>query len=74
MVNTQLVTYEEKMKVKGIDKLLDEDLDIVDLKHDHGHEDDYKGGVQKIKTTIGKLRKQEDSQYKHHDTKRFKKK
>jgi len=63
------------MKVKGNERLFDEDQEeIVDFKHDHGHEDDYQGGVQKIKTAIGKMRKQEDSQYRHQDAKRFKKK
>lgn len=61
-----------KFKVKGNEKLLDDEEEIVDFKHNH--EDEYQGGVQKIKTAIGKMRKQEDSQYKHQDAKRFKKK
>jgi hypothetical protein len=63
------------MKIKGNEKFfVEEQEDIVDNKYDYGYEDEYQGGMKKIKTTIGKMKKQEDFQYRHQDLKRFKKK
>lgn len=61
------------MKVKGNEKIFVEETEIIDIKHEHAHDHDYDGGVLKIKTAIGKIRKQESSQYRHIDPKRFKK-
>lgn len=62
------------MKVKGNEKILSEE-DVVETSHTHGHahDNDYNSGVLKIKTAIGKMHKQEDSEYRHVDPKRFKK-
>ena len=64
------------MKFKGNEKSFnEEDNDYNDdKKYGHDYNDEYVGGVQKIKTAIGKMRKSEDSMYKNQDSKRFKKK
>ncbi len=72
-MSQQETTNEVNMKVKGNERLFAQEEELLDNRHTHISDYDYEGGVQKIKTAIGKIRKLEDSQYKHHDSKRFKK-
>lgn len=64
------------MKFKGNEKIFDQDENDYKDEKNFGHEydDEFVGGVQKIKTAIGKMRKSEDSMYRNQDPKRFKKK
>ena len=61
------------MKVRVDEKVLNTKEDDLD-NFEKDYENQYTGGVQKIKTAIGKMRKSEDSMYKNNDSKRFKKK
>lgn len=63
------------MKVKGNEKILldDEEELLIEKSNNSKQKQNYSSGVLKIKTAIGKMRKQEDSQYRDYDPKRFKK-